>query len=48
MQDENTSAAVCAKYYVDYTMSLAAKTGNNEELKDFVVFFGGNPVSTLR
>ena len=44
IQNENTSATVCAKYYVDYTTSLAAKTGNNEELKGFVAFFGGYPV----
>jgi hypothetical protein len=44
MQDENTPAIICAKYYVDYTISLAEKTEDKEELKNFVAFFGGDPV----
>jgi hypothetical protein len=43
-QDENTPTIICAKYYVDYTISLAVNTEDKEELKNFVAFFGGDPV----
>jgi hypothetical protein len=41
IQDENIPATVCAKYYVDHTFSLTATTGDKEELKDLVAYFGG-------
>ena len=40
MQDEHTPATVCAKYYVDHTISLATRTEDREELNDFVSYFG--------
>ena len=44
MQDEQTPATVCAKYYVDPTISLVARTEDREELHDFVSYFGACPV----
>lgn len=44
MHDDGTSTADCAKYYVDRTTALAAKTDSKRELYHFVEVFGASLV----